>query len=159
MTSDNTGVDAKFDRMKVIWFCGLALSCIISAVDIFRGGYIGNDYDAHIDRLRNTARIFDFTAVDPPTYYGIGNSLFLLIGNNNGFPITLAILQTLVNALALWWFFNYTRPLFRSKVLHLALAFLLIFLPVRMIHAASLGTDWMTIPVFVLVLFLFERFR
>jgi len=145
--------------MKVIWLCGLALSCIVTILAVLRGGYIGNDYDAHIDRLRNASRIFDFTVVDPPIYYGIGNSFFFVIGNNNVFPITLSIVQVLVNALALWWFFNYTRPIFRSERLHLGLVLLLTFLPVRMIHAASLGTDWMTIPVFVLLLYLFERFR
>ncbi|HEX7517478.1 MAG TPA: glycosyltransferase family 39 protein [Chthoniobacterales bacterium] len=96
--------------------------------------------------------------MDPPLFCLISNGLFRLIGRNNGFPITLSIIQAAVNTLALWWFFLYSERRFRSPVLHLALVLLLTFLPVRMIHALSVGTDWMVIPVFVLVLFLFDKF-
>ncbi len=102
-------------------------------------------------------RLFDFSMPDPPLYILISHGLFRLIGRNNGFPITLSILQAAINTVALWYFFVYSERRFKSPVLHLALVFFLTFLPVRMIHAMSLGTDWMTIPVFVLVLFLFDK--
>ena len=38
------------------------------------------------------------------------------------------------------------------------MVFFLAFLPVRVIHAATIGTDSMTVPLFVLVLFLLNRF-
>ena len=40
----------------------------------------------------------------------------------------------------------------------MAFVLFLTFLPVRIIHAVTIGTDWLTIPVFVLVLFLFDKF-
>ena len=95
---------------------------------------------------------------DPPIYFLLGHGLFRLIGRNNGFPITLSIIQAAINTLAMWWFFLYSERRFKSPVLHLALVFFLTFLPVRIIHAVSVGTDWMTVPVFVLVLFLFDKF-
>ena len=38
------------------------------------------------------------------------------------------------------------------------MVFFLAFLPVRVIHAATIGTDATTIPLFVLLLFLFDSF-
>ena len=124
----------------------------------FRGGYIGPDYYTHFARLTEWPQIFDFSATSPPTYYLIGHGFFLLIGSNNTFPITLSIAQAAINTLAMWWFFLYTERCFKSPLSHLALVFFLTFLPVRIIHATTIGTDSTTIPLFVLLLFLFDRF-
>src|SRR5207244_8680731 len=51
-----------------------------------------------------------------------------------------------------------TERSFSSPLVHLCLVFLLSFLPVRAIHATVLGTDWATIPAFVLLLFCFDKF-
>src|SRR4029077_20493433 len=48
---------------------------------------------------------------------------------------------------------------FKSPLIHLGLVFFLAFLPVRIIHAATIGPDSMTIPLFVLILFLFDKLR
>jgi 4-amino-4-deoxy-L-arabinose transferase-like glycosyltransferase len=149
----------KRSGFRVLWACALGVSFLISVLAAFRGGYVGGDYNLHLARILDAKRIFDFSAVDPPIYVLLAHGLFRLIGRNNGFVITLSIIQAAINILALWWFFRYTERRFRSPVLHLALVFFLTFLPVRIIHAVSVGTDdWMTVPVFVLVLFLFDKF-
>jgi len=84
--------------------------------------------------------------------------VFLLIGDRNAFPVTLSIVQAAVNTAALWWFLLYTEGRFNSPLIHLGLVFFLAFLPVRIIHATTIGTDCTTIPLFVLLLFLFDRF-
>lgn len=145
-------------RPRVLWAWALGISFLISVVAAFRGGYVGPDYNNHLAHVLNSKRLFDFSTPDPPIYILLGHALFRLIGRNNAFPITLSIIQAAVNALALWWFFIYSERRFKSPVLHLALVFLLTFLPVRIIHAATMGTDWMTVPVFVLVLFIFDKF-
>lgn len=142
---------------RVMWGFALTLSFLISVFAAFRGGYIGPDYDTHFARLTEWHKIFDFSTTSPPTYYLLGHWLFLLIGSNNGFPIALSIAQSALNAFAMWWFFIYTEQRFRSRVIHLAMVFFLAFLPVRVIHAAVIGTDSMTVPLFVLVLFLLDR--
>lgn len=108
--------------------------------------------------MLNPARMFDFSTMDPPIYILLGHGLFRLIGKSNAFPITLSIIQAAVNILALWWFFIYSERRFKSPVLHLALVFFLTFLPVRIIHAVSVGTDWLMVPLFVLVLFIVDKF-
>ena len=145
-------------RTRVLWSAALAISFLLSVFAAFRGGYVGPDYNVHLARLIEWSRIFDFSTTSPPTYYLLGHGLFRLIGRNNGFPITLSIIQAAINTLALWWFFVYSERRFKSPVLHLALVFFLTFLPVRIIHAVAIGTDWMTVPVFVLVLFIFDKF-
>jgi 4-amino-4-deoxy-L-arabinose transferase-like glycosyltransferase len=157
MTAGPTSME-KRSWFRALWACALGISFLISVLAAFRGGYVGLDYNTHLARILNPARFFDFSMPDPPIYILLGHGLFRLIGRNNGFPITLAIIQVAINTLALWWFFLYTERRFRSPLLHLALVFFLTFLPVRIIHAVSVGTDWMTIPVFVLVLFLFDKF-
>jgi len=144
---------------RISWACALFVSFVIQAYAAFRGGYVGPDYNNHLARMIDATRLFDFSTADPPIYILIGHGLFRLIGKNNGFPITLAIVQAAINALALWWFFLYSERRFKSPILHLALVLFLIFLPVRMIHSVTSGTDWMTIPAFVLVLFFFDKFR
>jgi 4-amino-4-deoxy-L-arabinose transferase-like glycosyltransferase len=143
---------------RVLWACALGLSFCLSVFASFRGGYIGPDYYTHFERLTEWPKIFDFSATSPPTYYLLGHGLFLLIGNGNAFPITLSIAQAAINTLALWWFLRYTERCFNSPLVHLALVFFLAFLPVRIIHATTIGTDSTTIPLFVPVLFLFDRF-
>jgi hypothetical protein len=145
-------------RPRVLWAWALGFSFLISVFAALRGGYVGPDYNTHLARILDSTRFFDFSMGDPPLYILLGHGLYMLIGRNNGFPITLAILQAAINTLALWWFFLYSERRFKSPVLHLALVFFLTFLPVRIIHSVTSGTDWMTVPVFVLVLFLFDKF-
>jgi len=148
----------KASLTRFLWLVVLGISFFLSVLASLRGGYIGPDYNVHLARLIEWPRIFDFSTTSPPTYYLMGHALYLLIGNNNGFPITLSIIQAAINTVALWWFFVYTERRFNSPLLHLALVCFLAFLPVRVIHATTLGTDCTTIPLFVLVLFLFEKF-
>jgi 4-amino-4-deoxy-L-arabinose transferase-like glycosyltransferase len=145
-------------RPRALWAWALGISFLISVFAALRGGYVGPDCDTHMARILDSTRVFDFSSMDPPLFYLLSNGLFRLIGRNNGFPITLSIIQALINTVALWWFFLYSERRFKSPVLHLALVFFLTFLPVRIMHALSIGTDWMTVPVFVLVLFLFDKF-
>ncbi len=143
---------------RVIWVLALFVSSMVSILAVFRGGYVGPDYDRHLKKMITVADAIDFSWVHPPPYYLVGNGLMWLMGINNRSIITLAIIQILVNSIALWWVFVYTEPRFRSRILHLALVLFLAFLPVRMIHAATMGDDWTTIPVIVLLLFLFDKF-
>ena len=146
-------------RIRVLWVCALGISFLMTVYAVFRGGYVGPDYDAHIARILDSTRFFDFSMADPPIYILLGHGLFRLIGRNNGFPITLGIIQAVINTLALWWFFLYSERRFKSPILHLCLVCFLAFLPVQVVHSVSCGTDWMTVPGFVLVLFLFDKFR
>ena len=143
---------------QVMWVFALTVSFLISALAAFRGGYIGPDYYTHFARLTQWPKIFDFSTTSPPTYYLLGHWLFLLIGSNNCFPIALSITQSALNMFAMWWFFRYTEQRFGSRLIHLAMVLFLTFLPVRVIHAATLGPDSMTVPLFVLLLFLLNRF-
>ena len=145
-------------RPRVLWAWALGISFLISFFAALRGGYVGPDYDTHLKRILDSTRFFDFSMADPPIYILLGHGIYRLIGRNNAFPITLALLQAAIGTLAMWWFFLYTERRFKSAVLHLALVFFLTFLPVRMIHSLVSGTDWMTIPVFVLVIFIFDKF-
>ena len=144
---------------RFLWAFALVASFVISAYAAFRGGYVGPDYNTHLARILDSTRFFDFSMGDPPLYILLGHGIYKLIGRNNGFPITLAIIQAAINTLAMWCFFLYSERRFKSPVLHLAFVLFLTFLPVRVIHAVSSGTDWMTIPVFVLVLFFLDKFR
>lgn len=141
---------------RIYWAVALAISFIVQALAALRGGYIGPDYPMHTARLVQWNQMFDWSATSPPTYYLLGHAVFLAIGSNNAFPITLSIIQAAVNAFALWWFFRYSESWFRFPKLHLALAVFLTFLPVRVIHAVSIGTDCTTIPMFVLLLYLVD---
>lgn len=152
-----TSID-NLSRWRVLWACALGVSFLLSVFAAFRGGYVGPDYWMHLSRIRDPTRFFDYAQSSPPIYDLLGHALFRLIGRNTGFPISLAIIQAAINTLALWWFFLYTERRFKSPVLHLALVFFLTFLPVRIIHAVTSGADWMTVPVFVLLLFVFDRF-
>ena len=150
--------NSKLSWSRVLWACALSGYVLLSACAAFRGGYVGPDYWTHLARILDHNRFFDYAMADPPIYVLLGNGFFQLIGKNNGLPITLSIIQAVINAIAMWWFFLYTERRFKSPVLHLALVFVLTFLPSRILHCAVLGTDWMTIPVFVLLLFVFEKF-
>lgn len=149
---------AKLSQRRIPWICALGVSFLLSVFAALRGGYVGPDYHTHLPRLLEWQRIFDFSTTNPPTYYLFGHGLFLFVGRNNAFPISLSIVQAAVNTLAVWSFFRYMQYRFESRVIHLALVFFLTFLPVRIIHATTIGTDWATIPLFVLLLFLFDRF-
>lgn len=144
-------------RIRLIWIVGLFASFLLSVFAAFRGGYVGPDYPMHFSRLVEWPKVFDFSATSPPLYYLLGHGLFLLIGGNNAFPITLSIVQAAINTVALWWFFLYTERRFKLSLVLLGLVFFLAFLPVRIIHATTIGTDSTTIPLFVLLLFLFDR--
>lgn len=148
----------KRGSFRVLWACALGVSFLISVWAAFRGGYVGGDYNTHLARILDSTRLFDFSAADPPIFVLVSHGFFRLIGRNNGFVIALSIMQAGVNALALWWFFFYTERRFKSPLLHLSLVLFLTFLPVRIIHAVSIGPDWTTIPAFVLALFLFDKF-
>src|SRR6266568_8333435 len=158
MKADSISPANKLAYIRTLWASALVVSFLLSIFAAFRGGYVGPDYNMHLSRLLDSSKIFDFSATSPPTYYLLGHALFLVIGRNNAFPITLSIIQASINALALWWFFIYTERRFGSRLIHLGLVFLLTFLPVRVIHATVLGTDWATIPSFVLLLFCFDKF-
>lgn len=143
---------------RLLWSLALVASFLLSVFAAFRGGYIGPDYYTHFARLTEWPKIFDFSATSPPTYYLLGHALFLLIGSSNAFPITLSIVQAAVNTLAMWWFFLHIERRFNSALIQLGLVFFLAFLPVRIIHGTTIGTDSATIPLFVLLLVLFDRF-
>jgi DNA-binding beta-propeller fold protein YncE/4-amino-4-deoxy-L-arabinose transferase-like glycosyltransferase len=159
MKADSISPENKLAYIRTLWASALVVSFLLSIFATFRGGYVGPDYNMHLSRLLDPSKIFDSAATSPPTYYLLGHALFLLIGPNNAFPITLSITQVTINVLAMWWFFRYTERRFNSPLVHLGLVFFLTFLPVRIIHAATIGPDSMTIPLFVLVLFLFDNFR
>src|SRR5204863_10112455 len=131
---------------RFIWAYVLAAAALIAILADFRGGYVGGDYSLHLARTLDPTKIFDFSGVpDPPPYYFLAHLLYLLIGKNNGFPITLSIIQVLIGSHAVWWFAAYTEPLFKSRLVHLSLVVFLAFLPVRVIHTASVMADWTTI--------------
>ena len=108
-------------------------------------------------RFVDWAKIFDFSTADPPAYYLLGRGLLKVIGSSNRFLFTISILQAAVNTLALGWFALLFERRFQSPIVHASLILFLAFLPVRMIHSATLGTDWTTIPLFVLVLFCLDK--
>lgn len=149
---------AKLPGFRILWVCALVFSFCLSVNAARRGGFVGPDYNLHFSRLIEVPKILDFSTTDPPVYYLLGRGLFKLIGPTNGFPITLSIIQAAINCLALWCFFRYSENRFRSPLIHLTFVLFLTFLPVRIIHAVTIGTDCLTIPVFVLVLLLFDRF-
>ena len=158
MISSQTYLTSDCRNTRVLWVFALGFSFVLSVFAAFRGGYIGPDYYTHFDRLTKWPKIFDFSTTSPPTYYLLGHWLFLVIGSNNGFPIALSIAQSALNTFAIWWFFRYMEQRFSSRLIHLAMVFFLAFLPVRVIHAATIGTDSMTVPLFVFVLFLLNKF-
>ncbi|HEY6205067.1 MAG TPA: glycosyltransferase family 39 protein [Chthoniobacterales bacterium] len=143
---------------RLIWAGAIGVSLLLSILAALRGGYIGPDYQTHLERLTQWSRVFDFSNPDPPVYYLLGYGVFRAVGSSNAFPVTLSILQAALNGVALWHFFRYVEPRFRSSLVSLALAIFLALLPVRVIHATTIGTDCLTIPCFVLLLFLFDRF-
>lgn len=149
---------AKVPWFRILWVCALVFSFYLSVTAARRGGFVGPDYNLHFYRLTEAPKLIDFSTTDPPVYYLLGHGLFKLIGPTNRFPITLSIIQAAINCLALWWFFLYSENRFRSPVIHLTFVLFLTFLPVRIIHAVTIGTDCLTVPVFVLVLLLFDRF-
>jgi len=157
MTCTKTYLTRKCRDARVLWVFALGSSFVLSVLAAFRGGYIGPDYYTHFARLTEWPEILDFSTTSPPTYYVLGHWLFLVIGSNTGFPIAFSIAQAALNSFAMWWFFRYTEQQFRSGLIHLAMVFFLAFLPVRVIHATTIGTDSMTVPLFVLVLFLLNR--
>ena len=142
---------------RILWAVALAFAFVLSIPAVLRGGYIGPDYDMHLSRVIQWQKVFDFSAANPPIYFLLARPLFLLIGSSNSFPITLSIFQVAINLVALWYFFWYTQPCFRSTVVHSALCLFLVFLPVRIIHAATLGADSMAVPLFVVLLFALNR--
>jgi 4-amino-4-deoxy-L-arabinose transferase-like glycosyltransferase len=148
----------RHSQPRLLWGLALGASFLLSVFAAFRGGYVGPDYNIHLARLIEWPRIFDFSTTSPPTYYLLGHGLFGIIGSNNAFPITLSIIQAAINCVAIWYFFRYIERRFQSPVVQLALVLFLTFLPVRVIHATTIGTDCTTIPLFVLLLFLFDNF-
>jgi hypothetical protein len=143
---------------RILWAGALAFAFVLSIRAVLRGGYVGPDYYTHLLRLIDWSKVFDFAATNPPIYYLPGRPLFLLIGSSNAYPITVSVLQVVINLVALWCFFCYTQPCFGSAIVHSAFCLFLLFLPVRMIHAATLGPDSMTVPLFVLLLFVLDKF-
>ena len=144
-------------RVRILWAGLLGLSLLLSILAALRGGYVGPDFNTHMARVIAWKNVFDLSATSPPTYYLLAHGLFLLVGSNRWFPITLSIIQSAINAAAMWWFFLFCEERFKFSLIHTSLVLFLTFLPVRMIHAAVVGTDCTTIPVFVLVLFLFNK--
>jgi FkbM family methyltransferase len=148
----------RWSWFRFFWFCALGTSFLVSAFAAARGGFVGPDYNLHFWRLTSMPKLLDFSTTDPPVYYLLGRGLFRLIGPTNAFPITLSILQAALNTAALWWFCLFSERRFRSPILHLALVFFLAFLPVRVIHSVTIGTDCLVVPSFVLILFLVDKF-
>ena len=144
-------------RMRSLWMGALFGSFVVCVLAAFRAGYIGPDYFSHLMRCIEWPKIFDFSTTNPPIYFLAGHGLWKILGDHIRFPITLSIIQIVINTVALGWFLLYSERWFRSSLVHAALALFLIFLPVRMIHSATLGTDCMTIPAFVLVSILLDR--
>jgi 4-amino-4-deoxy-L-arabinose transferase-like glycosyltransferase len=136
----------------------LAISFLLSIFASFRGGYVGPDYFTHLMRIIDWSQIFDFGATNPPLYYLLGHALFRIVGSSNALPITLSVIQAGINIAALRWFFVCLEQRFESPLVYLGFVALLTFLPVRIIHAATIGPDCATIPLFILVLFLFGKF-
>lgn len=144
--------------IRLVWTGALVLCLVLSIFAVFRGGYIGPDYYTHFGRLTDWRQVFDFSASNPPIYYLLGYGLFRLIGPRNAFPITLSLLQIVISLVALAAFLIYCERRFRSRLVYLGFACFLIFLPVRVVHATAIGTDWATVPLFILILFLVGRF-
>jgi 4-amino-4-deoxy-L-arabinose transferase-like glycosyltransferase len=144
-------------RYRILWACALGVAFLLQVLAAIRGGYVGPDYDRHLERMLSSSSFFDFSTSNPPIYLMLGHVLFRLIGKNVGFPITLAIIQAAINTIGMWWFFLFTEPRFKSRLVHLALVFFLTFLPVRVIHSITGGDDWLTIPLFVLSLYALEK--
>ena len=132
---------ARLSRPRILWAFALGVSFLLSVLAAFRGGFVGPDYWTHLQRLIEWSRVFDFSTTSPPIYYLFGHAVFLVIGSSNAFPITLSTVQAAINALAMWWFFLYSERRLQSPIIHLALTFFLTFLPVRIIHATTIGTD------------------
>jgi len=106
MKADSISPENKLAYIRTLWASALVVSFLLSIFATFRGGYVGPDYNMHLSRLLDPSKIFDFSATSPPTYYLLGHALFLLIGRNNAFPITLSITQVTINVLAMWWFLS-----------------------------------------------------
>src|SRR6476620_8046869 len=122
----------------------LTIAFLLSVFASFRGGYVGPDYYTHLARIIEWPKIFDFGATNPPLYYLLGRGLFRIIGPNNAFLIALSIIQAGVNTAALWWLFIYLERRFVSPLIYVGFVALLALLPVRVIHAATIGTDCTT---------------
>ena len=144
-------------QLRILWAGLLGISVLLSILAALRGGYVGPDFNTHMTRVITWGNVCDLSATSPPTYYLLAHGLLLLVGSNKWFPITLSIIQSSINAAAMWWFFLFCERRFNSALIHTSLVLLLTFLPVRIMHAAVIGTDCTTIPVFVLVLFLFDK--
>jgi hypothetical protein len=144
-------------QRRILWAALLGVSLLLSILAALRGGYVGPDFNTHMAQVIAWEKVFDLSAQSPPTYYLLAHGLFRLVGSNKWFPITLSIIQSIMNATARWWFFLFCERRFKSALVHTSLVLFLTFLPVRIIHAAVIGTDCLTIPVFVLVLFLCDK--
>lgn len=129
----------------------------LSIQAILRGGYVGPDYPMHLQRVIEWKRAFDFSATNPPLYFLFGHLFFVLFGSTNSFPIALSITQVVLNLVALVFFFRHIRPRFGSAIMYSAFCLFLIFLPVRVIHAATISADSMTVPLFVPLLVLADK--
>jgi 4-amino-4-deoxy-L-arabinose transferase-like glycosyltransferase len=145
-------------RARLIWAGALSVSLLLSILAALRGGYIGPDYQTHLERLTQWPRVFGFSNPDPPIYYLLGYAVFRAVGSSNAFPITLSVLQAVLNVAALWNFFRFVERRFQSSLVHVSFIVFVALLPVQVIHATTIGTDCLTIPCFVLVLFLFDKF-
>src|ERR1043166_2101376 len=143
---------------RLIWAGAIGVSLLLSILAARRGGYIGPDYQTHLERLTQWPRLSFFVTPPPPIYYLLGYAVFRAVGSSNAFPITLSILQAVLNAAALWNFFRFVEQRFQSSLVHVSFVVFLALLPVQVIHATTIGTDCLTIPCFVLVLFLFDKF-
>ena len=110
----HSGVDAELkssltrDRLRLLTIVSIALSCVLSILATLRGGYVGPDYNTHVARLIEWPKIFDFGSTNPPLYYLLAHALFLVIGSNNVLLITVSIIQILINAVSMWFFFRVT---------------------------------------------------
>jgi hypothetical protein len=150
---------ASQNQSGIRWATSIALggSLLLCILATFRGGYIGPDYYTHLMRFIDWRQVFDFSTTNPPFYFLIGWGLWKVIGSNLAFLFTVSILQASINTIAIYWFLIYCEGRFSSRIIHFSLGLFLAFLPVRMIHSATLGTDCTTIPVFVLILFCLDK--
>ena len=80
-------------RYRILWACALGVAFLLQVLAAFRGGYVGPDYNRHLERMLSSSSILDFSTSNPPIYLMLGHMLFRLIGRKVGFPITLAIIS------------------------------------------------------------------
>ena len=133
---------AKLSQPKILWACALGGSLLLSGFAEFRGGYVGPrllDSFAAADGRNKALRFFDD---DPTGLLSPGSWAFSCLSEAGmHFPSLFRSFWRSSMLLPCGGSFSTRRRRFRSPVIHLAFVFFLTFLPVRVIHAATVGAD------------------